>query len=671
MPTLTIADLRGGRNGIDSPLDPTFPLTQGVEMQNLELSDAPCSAKRGGSTRQLTDVTPPEADITVNLGITACCRWVPSGDEALAELWIIFGNGAVKRYAAGGWHVVAFDDAIFLNSAANIVFVPLNGKLFILYKSGVNRCHCYDPNLAVPVVRRVGINPGTVAPTVANTGAGAYAAVLRYYRVRFIQLDNATSTVLIRRSEPTPSVSFTPSGGGTASRVTIPAVPGEHETHWELEASSDNVNWIVLYGFGVSSVGSAIAIATTTQDDSSAVSAYATRPVSDLAGTYTLFPSAKYGTSDGNRLILAGSYDTVSEPKESRIWLSAVLGTDKGDDERWVNTSTQKNRIDLSEKNGGAITGLSPTINGVFWAGKYRRITRLTPTEDLFKPYLSREVTSRIGFLNHQSIVECEDAAGSPALAFLSFQGLHRISNAGLEYCGRDIEDIWRGLFTYAAAGKINLEASIIASFGSYYADKRQLWLWIATGANSSPNVRIRWDVRQATRKDKYGVRGGFVIDTGDVAAYCACQFANTLGATVSKDLKPYTGRSDTLLYKHDTTDLTDNGTAFQALGRTRCLTLTSDLERFEAANQPIVVGLAQASSLITVKVISDFSLTAAEADILLDPQESESRVIRRVDGVNLGDVSAVQLQFGDTAAMASRWAIDAIVMPTTIDGPR
>ena len=632
-------------------------------MVNVELSDAPCSAKRGGSDVQSTN-----GGTAFSQGIRAAFRWVPAGDETLAEHWLVDGAGVVKRNAGGGWVDVVLDDPI-TGSKSEVAFVGLNGKLFILYKSGVNRAHCWDPGLVVPVVRRVGLRVSG-APTVADTGAGAYGATLRYYRTRSIQLD-LTGTVLIRRSEPSASAAFTPSGGGLAARVTRAAVINERETHWELEASADNFQWIVLYGFGVSSVGAAIPIATTFQDDTSAVSAYGTRPVSDLAGTYTLFPSAKFGTTDGNRLILAGSYELASESHESRIWISETLGVDKGDDERWVNTSTRKSRIDLSEKNGGAITGLTPTISGVFWAGKYRRIIRLTPTDDLFKPYLTREISSRIGFLNHWSVVECEDSAGSPAVAFISFQGIHRLGSGGLEYCGRDVEDIWRGLFTYTAAGKVNLGATITPGFGSYYSDKRQLWFWVATGVNDFPNVRLRWDVRQAIRKDRYGVRGGWVVDTGNVGAYCAAQFADIALGTMTRVLKPHTGTSDTLLLKHDTTTQTDNGTAFQAYGKTRSLTPSEILDHLSKVQEPIVVGLAQASSTIRVTIIADFDLTTAYADLMLDPRENESRVIRKLDGLNLDDITSVQLQFGDAGAIASKWAIDAIILPNVLEGAK
>lgn len=661
MPPIVISSQRGGRNGIDSPLDPLFPSNQATEMVNVELSDAPCGAKRGGATTVST-----VGGGVFATGIRQMFRHVPGGDETAAEWFGVDGAGLIKRYSAGAWADVTLSDAI-TGSKSEVAFVTFNGKLFVFYKSGVNRCHVWDPNLAAPRIRRVGLDK-TVAPTVANQGGGAYPATQRYYRQRGLQLDAATSTKIIRRSEPSPSVSFTPSGAGLSARITRAAFPGEQETHWEIDVSTDNLNFVKLVSF---EQGTAIAIGTTTYDDTAVVGSYTALSVSDLLGTYTLFPSAKFGTTDGNRLIVAGSYETA-EPSQSAIWYSPVLGPpDKGNDERWVNTATQKNKIILAENNGGQITGLTPTINGVFWAGKYRNLWRITPTGSLASPYLIREVSPRmgVGILNHWCIVPCQDAAGNPAIGFLSYQGPHRVGSGGLEYCGRDIEDVWRGLYGYAAAGPINLSASITSCHGLWYADKFQVYWWIATGANSSPNVRLRWNVQAATVKDDFGVRGGWMIDDGDVAAYCSSMFANTLGATVSKDLRPHTGRSDTTIYKHDTTDQKDNTTAFQSYVTTKCIIPDEGFLTNNAIADPIVVARAQAGSQLRVTLVADFELRTSNADAMLDPKRTETRVIRKIAGSSQSEAGAYQIRYGDALAIANKWAVDAIIVPVMVEG--
>src|SRR6185503_14115498 len=99
----------------------------------------------------------------------------------------------------------------------DVDFATLNGKLYLAFDSAVDRLHVYDPNLSTPRVRRVGfITPA--APSAANSGtAGAYAAVLRYYRVRWVQMKGHT---VVRRSEPSTSVSFTPSGAAVGVVIT-------------------------------------------------------------------------------------------------------------------------------------------------------------------------------------------------------------------------------------------------------------------------------------------------------------------------------------------------------------------------------------------------------------------------------------------------------------------
>ncbi len=452
---IVITELRGGRNGIDSPLSVDFPITQCTEALNIIWADGALGNRRGGSDSVST--TGGTAFVAT---LNTLIRHMPDGNEGNAELWGIDGASPplVKRLAGGtAWANVALDDAIS-TLPYDVVGVSFNGKLFLFYDSTVDRLHVYDPGLASPRVRRVGINPGTSAPTVANTGGGAYAAVLRYYRVRFVQL---TGTVITRKSEATPSVSFTPSGGGTAARVTQPTVPGEGETHWIVEASTDNVDFYNISGN--------IAIGTTTYDDSAATTTYTSNALSEVSGTFTRPTSGKFGITDSNRLIFAGTYETATTTG-SRIWFTPVLGSlDRGDDERLLQTNTQSAFLDINEKDGGDVTGLAYPINGVIYAFKYRQIWRLTPTGDGTTPYLPRKLSPVVGCIRHQTIVMAEDAEGHPAVYFLSHKGPFRLSVNGLEYLGRDIEDQWFGLNGLSA---VNLSATTLVGHGMYYADK-------------------------------------------------------------------------------------------------------------------------------------------------------------------------------------------------------
>src|SRR5262245_3293783 len=344
MPDLSIRDISLGRNGIDSPL--AVPEGQCCDALNMDLSESPLGSKRAGSVAVSTT-----GGTAFATSIRSLFRHVPGDDETAAELWAVDANGLVKRFSGGAWADVTLADAISAGTAQFVEFASLNGKLFMAYKSSVNRLHVYDPTLSAPKVRRVGI-AASAAPTVANTGGGAYPATLRYYRVRFIQYDGTTVT---RRSEPSPSQSFTPSGAGTAARITKPTNPGEDETHWEVEGSVDNDVFFVLAGVAM---GNAIVIGTTTYDDSATPANYSDNELSEEIGLFTLPVSARYLSTDNNRLLMAGCFE--DSKLSSHVYFTPVLGaTDHGDDERVESTAISKGYVALNRRDGGIITGLA------------------------------------------------------------------------------------------------------------------------------------------------------------------------------------------------------------------------------------------------------------------------------------------------------------------------
>jgi hypothetical protein len=542
-------DLRGGRNDTDPPMK--LPMNQATEFLNMDWKDATWGRKRGGATAlSLTGGT------AFGVDVASLMRHVPGASETAAELWGVDFNGLFKRLTAGvTWADVTLDDALII-AAYDVVGATLNGKLFLAYRSNTDRLHVYDPSLAAPRVRRVDIAPGASAPTVANTGGGAYAATLRYYRVRWTQISGATT---VRKSEATAAVSFTPSGAGLAARVTRPAAPGEGETHWEIEASTDNATYYRL---------SQVVIATTTYDDSALVATYSSNTLSDAAGTYALFPSVKSLISDGNRLLGAGAWEssgTTSGGKNSRVWFTPVLGsTDKGDDERVPNTTTQKNWVDLNENDGGGVTGLGGPINGVPWAFKYRQIWKLRPTGDVNTPYLPRKVMDGIGCVEHKSIVVGEDHLGQPALYFMSHRGPYRITVDGtVQYLGRDNEVLWRTM---------NLAAAYKIAHSVYYPELHQWWVFVSTGSSDYPDTKMMFDVQRGFPDENGQIRGGWSKHTGlSCTAISSCLFADSVAASMGSNLKPYVGAGASVaIYKCDTSATDDAGTQFQATATTR-----------------------------------------------------------------------------------------------------
>ena len=647
---IAIADLRGGRNDTDPPM--SLPDNQCVEALNIDWKDATLGRKRGGA-----DAVSLTGGTAFNATIASLLRHVPGASEGAAELWAIDGDSVpVKRLTGGtAWANVTMDDAV-ASGTHDFMGASLNGKLFLAFDSAVDRLHVYDPGLATPRVRRVGFAT-PAAPTAANGGgAGAYAATLRYYRVRWLQM---SGTTVVRRSEPGASVSFTPGGANANATVTQPAVAGEGETHWEIEASTDNTTWVAHQSQLRSSTQ--IAIATTTYADTTLTSAYTGYPVTDTTGLHARFPSVKYLITDGNRLLGTGAWETAgadSGGRNSRIWFTPVLGSaDKGDDERSTNTTTQKNFVDLNENDGGFNTGLGGPVNGVPYAFKYRQVWKLRPTGDVATPYLPRKLRDDIGCIAQKTIAIGEDQQGRAALYFLSHRGPYRVTSDGdVQYLGRDNEVTWRS---------INLASTSVVGHSVYYPDLHQWWVWIATAAANLPDVKMVFDVQLGHLTETGQVRGGWAKHTGASASvYASCLFSNTLGATMSSDLKPHVSTGSAILKCDVTATTNDAGTNFQAYVTTKPLMTTDELGRKTGLNEVVLLAKTQSGVTITLTIDRDFGAETRTATVSLTAVGSETRAALKFDGSVMGEANVLQLQVGDAAAASNTWTLDAMTIP-------
>lgn len=632
-----------------------LPRTQCVEALNVDFYDGTLGRKRPGAASVSTT-----GGTAFASGILDLFAHIPGSDPALAELWGADGAGLVKRLTGGtSFANVTLDDAIASNFPS-VSFASLNGKLFMAYDSTVDRLHVYDPNLSAPRVRRVNFAT-PAAPTVANQGVGAYAATARYYRVRWLQ---KAGTVLIRRSEAGPSQAFTPSGGGLSARVTQPTPPGEGETHWEVETSPDNSAFYQHYAFRDNGSGDlSIAIATTFQDDTSTVSDVPATGSAQASGFYGRFPSVKYLITDGNRLLGAGAWEASgadSGGKNSRVWFTPVLGSaDKGDDERVPNQTTQKNWVDLNENDGGGVTALMGPLNGVPYVAKYRALHKLVPTGDAFAPYQPRKISDWIGCVGGKAWCVGRDDAGQPCIYFYSPDGPYRIGASGVQYLGRDNEGLW---------ASVNLGATGVVSWVLYVPELHQIWYHVATGASNDPDVRMVFDVLLGRVDEHNQVRGGWVKHTGDApSSRCGCLFANTLGASMSRDLKPYLGRSSgTTILKGNTTDKNDNGNAVQGYVTTRPILPDDSLGHNYRVEEAYLLGEVNASDTITVTVSRDFGRETKTGTTGLVAEASETRIQKRVEDTDFSGAGVVQYTVGDGSALSSNWILDALIAPTT-----
>lgn len=628
-----------GRNGADSPI--ALAEDEAVEALNVEFVTAALCRKRRGSIA-LSLTSGPSANVEALLSFQAT-----GGSQQL----FAYGNASVfyrlvNSLGTYSWSTPSMTDA---GTATEANGAALNDKLFLCYDSAANRLHCWDGTS----IRRVGLTFPPVV-TVANTGAGAYAATIRYYKTAWAHISGSDT---IRRSELCPTaVSFTPSGGGTHARVTRGTAPSEGETHWLLYASPDDVysNYRLI---------ATVAIATTTYDDNGTPSAYS-GDSPQIAGLNIPPPSAKYIISDGNRLIMAGAYESSAlsgqtVPKNSRVWFTRVLGSsDIGDDETIPNTSAvgttpaQKNWVDLGESDGdGEITGLG-IVGGTIYVFKNKKFWRLMPTGDDLAPYRAVLVSPHVGCVSHKTIQAGELRDGMQVLYFCAESGPCYVSVDGaIQYIGRPIEDCWLPV------------ASKDLAFAVFYPAKRQYWLYMLGGpllveVPGQPGTQV------AGCTAVYDVAHGgwsLIVLANEQLWNCAAMFANLNGSMgVGDGQKPVFG-GDALFYKFDDTSATaDAGTAFQAYVDSRPY-FPAGLGTRVLLHDSVITAEVASGVTLTELVIRDFEAERRTATVSLTASGTEARVIRRVEESGFASCAAVQIRLGDAAAASNHWAIDAL----------
>jgi hypothetical protein len=657
-----INDLTGGLNDTDAPQD--LAANQCQIAQNVEWVTTKFAQRRQGGTNGMHATEPWGSQAS----LVSLMRHTPTADEGAAELFGVDNQATpmLGRLAGGNQFVaVTVADAWTQADAKYINGVSLNGKFFTAGNAGsVDRLHVIESG----TMRRVGLATPAAA-TVANTGGGTYAATLRYYKVQWFN-----SSVSPRpHSELSPAVSFTPSGAGTHARVTRPALPGESETHWHLWGSPDGVNYYLI---------AKTAVGTTTFDDNTAPANYATLGTT-IFGTTTPaagFPtdadyftppmSAKYLLADEDRLLLLGSWETASAA--SAVMWTPVNGTTPteflvADDERVPST----NRLDLDRQDGGGITG-GGILSGTIYVFKLSHIYQLRRTGDADLPYQAIPVTKSLGALSHKSIVVGEDDLGRECLYFLSRRGPYRLTADGLEYLGRDIETLW---------GTVNQSATT-PPFGVWHQDKRQVQWWLTTGASTTPDQKLVFHARYGRRTESGNVRGGWAIHTeGAALAFSACMFANTLGATMSLDLKPYVGQRwislsdpDGPCIKYDADGaILDRGglSGFVARVQTGAFP-PGGLGMKGRVTQAYVIG-TPVNRTIQIDIVEDFGArTRTGLAVLPAATASETRVVAKVDGdARATDVMYVAIEIDDTTAFpaVAEWAVDAVGLRVKPEG--
>lgn len=639
---ITIGTLKGGRNGADPPF--LVPRDQCLEALNVDWNVGALGRKRPGcDSVALTGGT------AFSTGLNALIPHLPSADETTAEFWAIdrAATPLVKRLAAGtSWANVTMVDNIS-SRAQDTVGISFNGKLFLAFKSAVDRLHVWDP--LTNNVRRVGLKAPTSAPT-SSTAAGAATDTRTYKSAVTYQIGGIT----FLRSELS-AASGTVALTAQKTTETLAGAPGEIETHWELYgASTDGVYKLV----GTAAIGSTI-------DDNNAS---LTGTLSPLVGTNSLFPSVKYLAADENRILGLTAYETTTG-KYSRVFFTPPF-VNPGDDERNPQTTNQNYYIDLSENDGGFGTGLAGPLQGSMWVFKYRQIWKLTQTGSSTAPYDPTPVSRVVGCIEHKSIVLGRDENGHPALYFLSAEGPYRVGSQGIQYMGRDVEDIWK---------TVNLDATNKACHGIYHSDLHQVWWWVATGTSNDPDTLIVFDTiighavayPVGDTPPTAGLRRGWAKWTGDLAACrCSAMFSATIAASMSRKKKPYAGlvSSLKLLGADSATATADAGTAFQSYFDLSPLQLLGKDTRFDLAEPSLWAKTGNAVS-IEMLVNRDFGLESKRDRVVLTANEAETRVYREFENLRLGDCKTVSIRVGDPIAQSVAWELDEIGLPVSSSG--
>jgi hypothetical protein len=628
-----------GRDGWDHPL--AVPEDMGTEMLNVIFQDGGLAKKRGGSSTVTLSSNPGGVIVSMR-------KFVPAQNLAAAELFIVdsAGTPVISRIASGNTRsALALTDAIATRQQ-DTTWASVGGNLYIAYDSTVNRLQVFRPGESTTAVFRAGL-PAPAAPTAANTGTGSYAATIRYYRVQWRVV---SGTKVLRQSNLSASLSFTPSGSGTAARVTRPAEANESETHWALYGAEAEAG--PYYELAQT------LMATTTYDDSTAPSSYDLGEVAPLDGSNYPFPSVKYLATDGVRLFGLGVWESTAGnsvlPVAGRVYFSPPIGaTDADDAERIQFNSVQDDYVDLSVNGiGGVDRGLGGPINGVIFAFQSTGIYMLVPTGQATAPFRRVIVTQDKGAVSHESIVSGEDERGQPCVYFLDpTDGPRRLAiGSTVEWLGKDVDDLWQTV-NLAATGKV--------AWG-VYDSREKLVIWaIATGASNYPDRMIVYDVTHGRISEDGSVRRGWVTWTGPLTATAAgTMFPSTLDASRPLTETLYVGPTSSAILARQDTSTTDYGTeAFQGYIRSKAFDW-QPLGRTKRIMRSFLVALKSASYTVLQSLISDWGKETRTSTVSLDGSASQTRVRAQSD-LDMASLITAQVQLGDASAVASSWELD------------
>jgi len=626
-PGLVINDLRGGMNDTDPPS--ALPDDQVVLAENVEFFDAPLGERRGGT--EVVDFT--GSDLDLQAGIVHIGIHYPTGADAKdCELMVVgvsenVSSGMARRDKDKVWtpiypidYPVATADIRLTHSQS------IHGKWFVMYKSLVDRAHVWDGTR----LRRVGLSIPAGTPTVATSGVGGAFTGERTYRIRFQEKDGAK---ILRQSEPSSEVTFTPPGSDNGAVITrAVALPGEGETHWVVEASSGDGNFYQI---------ATVATSTPTYTDT-------TQPATDYAlngdlsediGEYDVVPSYKFVKADRDRLIFANQWEDAE--KGSRVaWTPVWKDTGHGNDER-IPANTD-NYIDLDWMDGGSITDISDPLNGSFYVFKWQRLYKLQRTGRADSAYEAFLLSAAHGAIEG-SVISGIDEYGKGCVYFLDpATGPMRVGAAGIQYL-ENVRGTWK---------RVNTRAVMVAH-GVYYPDKKQVHWWIATDSAEVPNLKLVLQVSSVQSGAGKASRGWSIANGGIATALCSAIVPELIhNEDIGGDylaFLPYAGYQGPCSIQRCDIGTTDNGVAFRARIVTKPYIVAGLLNRWGAMNAALLARpLTDDTMQIDVRFIRDFGLEDNYVTTDFVPTENETSVIKRFDNLAMSTATTIQVEFAD-----------------------
>jgi hypothetical protein len=624
---LIIKTLRGGQNDTDPPTE--LQDDEVVLAENVEFFYSALGERRlGCGPLTITSSHLDDEDLMVYL-----TQWAFDNDILDQQIFAVSATPGTSATVAvrtnGVWDEI---DGANLTDALN-TSVPaiyqidteaLNQKLFVAYRSAVDRLHVWDgTNL-----RRTGLaepNPPTVADTAV---AGSYTGT-RYFRVCVARL---SGTTVISRSEPSTTVTFVPNGSFNGAVITQPAVlPGEGETHWIIEASTDNS---IFYDIET------LLIATTTYTDTTAFAdGYEDQgPESPQIGDFDLIPSFKFLAVDGDRLVMGGHY-TDQTLMSTIAWTPVQNDPGGSNDERLpLDVDNTKN---LDNTSGGPLTGICSSDFGTWYAFKFQAIYRMMRTGDGTDAYDVICMSKTRGAVEG-SIFPGYTEDGSSCIYFLDpFMGPSRVGSFGIQTIV-GLRGTW---------GRVNLQASGRVACGCFYPYKQQAHWWVAVDGNDRPNFKIINQVSELRPMGGDAVGRGWSTATGTITeAACVSIITEvvSIDGVSSISQRPFVGLVEPNFIQRCDTEDEDAGDPYVATILTRPYIMAGQLNQFGAMVASI---LAEANSTyqLDIAFIRDFGKETNEVtSISLAPTGSETEVFKLLDDLRMSEARSIQIRIMD-----------------------